>query len=182
MAQLTQLARRLGTSQRTLRRAADLGLLRATRVSERRVDVPDAEQRYLRARWPLLSGLRGALRTEPNVRLAVLFGSTARGDDHATSDVDILVDLRDPSRSGMFDLQARLGDAVTRDIDLVRLHDAQQQSWLLAEILQDGRVLIDRDGAWPALSADADRVALAGERDLDDLATAALRRVRTRAR
>lgn len=182
MAELTTLARRLNTNQRTLRRAVDLGLLRATRLSERRVHIPDAEQRYLLDRWPLLASLRRALRTEPNVRLAVLFGSTARGDDHAKSDVDILVDLHDPSRSIMFELQTRLSDAVERDIDLVRLDDAKQQSWLLAEIVQDGRVLVDRDATWKQLIANADGFAIAGERDLDELTMAALQRVRTRAR
>ena len=45
--------------------------------------------------WSLLSALRRALRTEPNVRLAVVYGSFARGDDVSDSDLDLLVSLRE---------------------------------------------------------------------------------------
>ena len=41
----------------------------------------------------LVADLRRALRTEPNVRLAVLYGSLARGDEDAGSDLDLLVSL-----------------------------------------------------------------------------------------
>jgi predicted nucleotidyltransferase len=176
MSDLASIAQRLGISQRTLRRAADVGMLRATRVSERRVHIPDAEKRYLRDQWELLSSLRGALRTEPNVKLAVLFGSTARGDDGPESDVDILVDLRDPDLFRRYELESRLADAVNRRVQLVRLHDATAAPWFLSEVIDDARVLVDRAGQWPAIAANRNAIAAAGDRELDERARAVLAR------
>jgi len=178
MSDLALLSRTVGASERTLRRAAGLGLVKADRVSERRLRVPDAERRYLKRSWPLLVALRGALRTEPNVELAVLFGSAARGTDAPGSDVDVLVGLRDPDRFRMLEMQDRLARALGRRVDVVRLADAQRDAWLLAEVLGEGRVLVDRGGRWPALAAQADRVRRRGERDLDTRARAALDRAR----
>ncbi len=44
----------------------------------------------------MIALLRSALRTEHNVRFALLFGSSALGTDTPNSDVDVLVALRDP--------------------------------------------------------------------------------------
>jgi predicted nucleotidyltransferase len=158
MSDLSRLASTLNTSERTLRRAAGVGLLKADRVSERRLRVPDAERRYLESRWSLLAGLRAALRTEPNVELAVLFGSAARGTDGEGSDLDILVGVRDPDRFRVLELQDRLAQALGRKVDVVRLADAERSPWLMAEILTEGRVLVDRVGRWPAMAARAGRV------------------------
>ena len=91
--ELSQLADELGADARTLRRAAADGTIRCERVSARRQRVEEDERRYAMEHWPLLSTLRRALRTEPNVRLAVLYGSVARGDDTPDSDLDLLVSL-----------------------------------------------------------------------------------------
>src|SRR5438270_4826625 len=96
---LRTLAGELETTDRTLRRAFRQGMFRATRPSARKLDLPLAERVYLRRAWPLLSSLRGALRTEPSVGLAVLFGSRARGDERAESDVDLVLELRERSGS-----------------------------------------------------------------------------------
>src|SRR5689334_6635141 len=89
---LPEVARSLGTTDRTLRRAVAEGLVRGQRSSARKFDMPLSEREYLSANWPLLRELRDALRTEPSVRAAVLFGSYARGEQHEESDVDILAD------------------------------------------------------------------------------------------
>ena len=151
-------------------------MVRATRVSERRVHIPDAEKRYLRDRWELLSTLRGALRTEPNVKLAVFFGSTARGDDGPESDVDILVDLHDPDLFRRYELESRLAESVERPVHLVELRDAKEAPWFLSEIIDEARVLVDRSGQWPALAAKRDAIAAAGDRELDERARAVLAR------
>ena len=117
---LRVLARHLDLPERTLRRAASQGLIRGQRLSERRFRTTLREEAYLRSHWPLLSALRAALRTEPNVRLAVLFGSVATGAEGEGSDVDLLVALRDPSAAGLAALAARLSDRVGRDVQLVR--------------------------------------------------------------
>ncbi len=176
MSELARLSAAVGASERTLRRAARSGLFQAEWLSERRLRIPYAEHRYLTARWPLLAALRRALRTEPNIRLAVLFGSAARGEDGPDSDVDVLVELRDPGRFRMMELEDRLAGALSRPVDLVRLGDARRDQLLLSEILADGRVLVDRDELWPELTSQRDSIRLRSERDLALLAGEALRR------
>jgi predicted nucleotidyltransferase len=150
---LRKLARYLDVPERTLRRAATEGLLHGRRVSERRYETTLREEQYLREHWPLLRSLRAALRTEPNVRLAVLFGSMATGQESENSDIDLLVVLRDPAAAAVAALAQRLSDRVGRDVQLVRLEDAERSAILMADALAQGRVLIDRDGAWPRLRA-----------------------------
>lgn len=95
MGAVSQLAAELDAPERTLRRAVALGAVGSRRLSARRLRLVDGEPEYLRDHWGLLSELRGAFRAEPRVRLAVLFGSMARGDDDISSDVDLLVNLRE---------------------------------------------------------------------------------------
>src|SRR5438105_4437154 len=85
---LPQLANELDTTDRTLRRAVQEGLVRSHRVSPRKLEMPISERTYLRQNWPVLRELRDALRTEPSVRAAILFGSYARGEQHEASDID----------------------------------------------------------------------------------------------
>jgi predicted nucleotidyltransferase len=150
---LGQLARYLEVPERTLRRAAAEGLIRGQRLSERRYKTTLREESYLRSHWTLLSGLRRALRTEPNVRLAVLFGSLAKGEASEDSDLDLLVSLRDGSAGGVAALSGRLGQRVGRSVQVVRLEEAERAPTLMADVLADGRVLVDRDGIWPRLLA-----------------------------
>lgn len=150
---LRVLARHLEVPERTLRRAAAQGLVHGQRLGERRFKTTLREEVYLRRHWPLLSGLRGALRTEPNVRLAVLFGSFATGADAASSDVDLLVVLRDCAPGVVAALSGRLADRLGRDVQLVRLEEAERSPGLMLDVLADGRVLVDREGLWPRLKA-----------------------------
>lgn len=169
------LARRIGADERTLRRAVALGLVHADRTSPRRVQLEPEELRYLGEHWLLLRRLRSALRTEPNVRLAVLFGSAARGDQGSASDLDLLVELRDESWERRGRLNTRLEQAVRRPVDLVALSRASAS--LITAALRDGRVLVDRDGKWPSLKRDESKwVAAAGreERREREAARAAL--------
>src|SRR5215218_6386416 len=107
MTELEILARQIGANERTLRRAFNEGTLRAERPTPRTLKLGAGEQRYLRRSWGLIASLRAVLRTEQNVRLALLFGSTARGDDDASSDVDLLVEMRDSSLVRIADLVAK---------------------------------------------------------------------------
>jgi predicted nucleotidyltransferase len=107
----------------------------------------------------LLSGLRRALRTEPNVRLAVLYGSAARGEADADSDLDILVELKQDNLFAAAGLRRRLEQATGREIGLARLPRARSQApLLLAEVLSEGRVLVDRGNRWPELQAERDTI------------------------
>lgn len=151
MTELALLAEEVGVSERTLRRAANQGTLRAARPTSGARGLAASERRYVRRAWPLLSALRAALRTEQNVRFALLFGSTARGTDAPTSDVDVLVELRDPSLERVVDLSAKLTAIVGRPVDVVRLQDAEAEPLLLADVVAEGRVLVDREELWARL-------------------------------
>jgi predicted nucleotidyltransferase len=109
------------------------------------------EEAYLRAHWPLLSALRAALRTEPGVRLAVLFGSLATGDSHRRSDVDLLVSLAESSVGQVAELTGRLERQLGREVQVVQLPEAEGVPLLMVDALERGRVLVDRDGEWPRL-------------------------------
>lgn len=147
------LANHLGVPERTLRRAAAEGLVRGERTSARRFVTSLREESYLREHWPLLRSLRAALRTEPSVRLAVLFGSLATGRASERSDVDVLVRLVDPSARRVAELTGRLEDRIGRDVQLVRIEDAAQVPALMRDVLEQGRVLVDREQEWSRLTA-----------------------------
>lgn len=67
-----------------------------------------------------LRALLPDLRTRYGVTSLSLFGSVARGDQSATSDVDILVDYADtPSLFAHIELEAHLSDALGAKVDLV---------------------------------------------------------------
>lgn len=150
---LQDLAETLQVNERTLRRAWTLGTVRGERVTPYKLRVPVEERVYLRRHWPTIGRLRAALRTEPNVSFAVLFGSVARGDDDEQSDVDLLVGFRKPELGKGGELATRLRGHIDVPIDVVVLEDALRRASFMVEILRDGRVLVDRDGRWPELSA-----------------------------
>ena len=64
-----------------------------------------------------------ALRQELSERYTVVrigvFGSCARGDDSPESDVDILVELAEPTFDHYMDLKFRLEEVLGRPVDLV---------------------------------------------------------------
>ena len=151
MTTLGLIANDVGVSERTLRRAVNEGAVHASRPTPRTLELPLPEVRYVRRSWRLLSALRSALRTEHNVRFALLFGSTATGTDTPTSDVDVLVDLRDSSLERVVDLSTKLSRATGRPVDVVRLQDAKDDPLFLADLLAEGRVLVDREELWPRL-------------------------------
>jgi predicted nucleotidyltransferase len=160
---LPELAAELEANDRTLRRAAELGLLRLNRPSPRKVNVPIAERIYLRRHWRFLSDLREALRTEPAVAFAVLFGSRARGDERVDSDVDLIVGFR--HRSDRREVEARLSRRLDLAVHIVKFEDARVAPRLLAEVIREGRVIVDREGAWSRLTVDRDRIAQAASRE-----------------
>lgn len=160
MVELSQLAHELGADARTLRRAAADGTIRCERVSARRQRVEEDERRYATEHWPLLSTLRRALRTEPNVRLAALYGSVARGDDTPDSDLDLLVSLAEDRPDAAVKLAVRLERALGREVDVTRLNRIQDAApLLLLGAIDEGRVVLDRDGEWAGLKARRSEIA-----------------------
>lgn len=149
---LAETARDLRCDERTLRRYLSQGLLRGERAGRGELRLGAAEERYLRDHWTLLSVLRRALRTEHSVRLAVLFGSTAIGEDQPESDVDLLIDHSTGDLEQVAALRRRLQKRIDRPLHLVLLEDVLESPVLLADILEEGRVIADRDGMWPLLT------------------------------
>jgi hypothetical protein len=94
--------------------------------------------------------LRACLRdAPPGVVCAYLFGSEARGEARAGSDVDVAV-LYEPAPAarldaGPLDLEGQLERALGRPVQLVVLNAAPAD--LVHRVLRDGRVLLDRDRA-----------------------------------
>lgn len=164
MTGLALLADEVGVSERTLRRAVSTGVLRGSRSAPRKLELSLGERDYVRRSWGLVSALRAALRTESNVRFALLFGSAATGADTPESDVDVLVDLRDGSLVRVLDLAAKLTRLTGRSVDLTQLEDAEAEPSFLAEAVADGRVLVDREGLWPGLRAGEDDLRRRGAR------------------
>lgn len=175
MVALADLAREVGADARTMRRAAADGTIRCERSSPRRQNVDELEHTYAIAHWPTLAKLRKLLRTEPNVRLAVLYGSTARGADTPTSDVDLLISFATDRPETATRLAARLERGLGREVDVARLNRARNSApLLLLQAIEDGRVLLDRDDMWPDV--------LAHRSEIEQLANRAHEARRKRAR
>lgn len=152
MGHLLKLAWEVGVPERSLRRAVSTGTLRCRRPTPRRLEVDATERDYLRSHWVLLAQLRDVLRTEPNVRFAVIFGSLARGDERADSDLDLVVEFRQRDRRGRIRLAGKLEAVSERRVQMLHLRDLEECAPdLLGEVVLEGRVLVDRDECWPGL-------------------------------
>jgi predicted nucleotidyltransferase len=156
---LREVAATIDADERTLRRAVSRGAVRCRHPTARRLVVPEDEREYLETHWKLLSHLQNLLRTEPKVRLAVLYGSSARGDDTDESDVDVMVALRDEKPGDSVRLASRLQGALGTNVDVASLSRVESESpLLLLQVLNEGRVLVDRDGLWNDLRAKRDAI------------------------
>jgi len=108
--------------------------------------------------------------------IVVLCGLLATGDDREHSDLDLLVVLADESVGRMADLAERLSSRTGRDVQPVRLVDAEGSPPLMSDVLSRGRGLVDRGGRWPDLQTQAkrwrrlaDRRERSGIETMDDL-------------
>lgn len=149
--ELARIAQGVGCSERTVRRYVGEGLLRSRSVLPGGLELSEEEQSYLSSHWRLLAGMKHALRTERDVRLAVLFGSTAVGEDRPDSDLDLLIVRRSATARAKAALSIRLSRALSKQVHLVDLEQAEASPTLLADVLLEGRPLIDRDGLWGGL-------------------------------
>jgi hypothetical protein len=97
---------------------------------------------------PLEATLAAFFDAGPHSVVAVyLFGSVARGDDSASSDVDVGVLFEQPPpvrlTGGRLTLEGDLERHLGRPVDLVVLNTASAD--LVHRVLRDGRVVVDRD-------------------------------------
>ena len=93
----------------------------------------------------LLSDIRNAaLRSLPNALAIYVYGSVARNDEHANSDIDIAVLLR--PKAQITDLLGTIGGLASelhRDVNLINLRNAG--NILRKEVLTDGVLLYAQD-------------------------------------
>lgn len=158
MKELSILSEEVGVSERTLRRAINNQTLRASRPSPRKLKISLSEKQFISRNWGLISSLQSALRTEHNVRFALLFGSVARGEATAGSDIDLLVEMRDGTLERQLELEIKLEDRLGKSVEVVLVNDARRNPVLMAQAVADGRLLLDRDGRWAQIQefTDAD--------------------------
>jgi len=102
----------------------------------------------------LIDRLRERAASLPELKLAVLFGSTARGEARPRSDVDLGVLLETYTPDLRFKVEAELGRAAGRAVDVILLDDAPPL--LRFEIARDGVLLFQReDHLWTDFKARA---------------------------
>jgi predicted nucleotidyltransferase len=90
----------------------------------------------------IVEDLERQLRTMPDVLLAVLYGSMARGEEGAGSDADVGLLLRDQDLAARYAAEASLGRAARTQLDVVYLDEAPPL--LRFEIARDGVLLLER--------------------------------------
>ena len=94
--------------------------------------------------------LRSVLSAFPHIELALLFGSVARGQAHAQSDIDLAVAARRALTAAQkIALIEALAECTGRPIDLIDLRTVGEP--LLGQILRHGRRLLGSDTAYGQL-------------------------------
>ncbi|MDZ7362827.1 MAG: nucleotidyltransferase domain-containing protein [candidate division KSB1 bacterium] len=98
----------------------------------------------------LLHNLSRALKSEPDIAFAYLFGSVAKGRSGPLSDVDVAVYFDADNARSRFDrhlqLMSKLAKALQQnDVDVVSLQDAPVD--LAFEVLAHGKLLFSKDDA-----------------------------------
>lgn len=91
-----------------------------------------------------LQKLRAILEADPDLRLAFVYGSFARGKETAASDLDLAVAFSEaltPERR--IELAQSLGKKIGREVDLVDLRSAR--GLIIEEAISHGKLLINRD-------------------------------------
>ena len=85
------------------------------------------------------------LTAEPRIAYALVFGSCARGTQHAHSDFDLAIGCASPPFSVLEvgDLIGRLEAAAGRSVDLTLLDEAPPG--LAYRVFRDGKILLERD-------------------------------------
>ncbi len=91
----------------------------------------------------MLETLRAGLSGQPDLDLAYLFGSQARGESGKTSDVDVAVLFGHPiDLMKLGALQEGLSELLGRPVDLVDLRTAGPL--LTKEVVSDGQLIVSR--------------------------------------
>lgn len=99
---------------------------------------------------PIETSIQAALVRHPEIRLAILFGSLATGEERLDSDVDLAIDA-----GRLFDgaskmlLMAEIAECTGRPVDLVDLRAIGEP--LLGQILKYGKRILGKDSVYAEL-------------------------------
>jgi predicted nucleotidyltransferase len=98
----------------------------------------------------LTQAILAAIDTQPGIRLAILFGSLAVGQERADSDLDLAVDFGHRLTTGeKLSLMNELAKRTGRPVDLVDLYVVGEP--LLGQILRHGKRLLGRETCYADL-------------------------------
>lgn len=91
---------------------------------------------------PLATSVRSVLERHPEVRLALVFGSRARGTARAGADLDLALEVVRGRELDRLALMAELRSATGLDVDVVDVTTGRPVGYpLLAALNRDGRVI-----------------------------------------
>jgi predicted nucleotidyltransferase len=145
--QARRAAERAGVTPARLAAWGRMGLFRGAAGTGAMVLAP-SESEWLIDHADLVMALQETA-DEHSVDTLILFGSVARGDDSTASDVDLVADgagVEDPAARIAF--RAALAERLRRPVDVTTLGAAREVPMLLLSAMVDGRVVLDRRGAW----------------------------------
>jgi predicted nucleotidyltransferase len=98
----------------------------------------------------LIQAILAAIDTQPGIRLAILFGSLAVGQERADSDLDLAVDAGHRLTTGeKLALVNELAERTGRPVDLVDLYAVGEP--LLGQILRHGKRLLGSETCYADL-------------------------------
>jgi predicted nucleotidyltransferase len=143
----------LGAVQQALRDLERLGLVitdSVGRAGVHRINEDHEAVAALRSLASPLDMLARVVREEaPEAQAVIVFGSIARGEAHADSDIDLVV-VAPEGWEGRGDLRERVHTRLGNDCDVLHFtaqglsHAAAEQEPVVAEILRDGIALVGR--------------------------------------
>jgi len=91
--------------------------------------------------------IKRVLDRHPNIRLAVLFGSMAKGKEGRDSDIDLAVDVERPlDAQETIQLISELAETLGRPVDLVDFSTVGEP--LLGQIMTGGRRILGEDSRY----------------------------------
>ena len=141
----------LGAVQQALRNLERIGVITTETVGRAGVHrINDSHEAIVPLRSlasPIEMLTRVVRAAAPNVEAVVVFGSVARGEAHAGSDIDLAV-IAPEAWDGRADLQQQVHERLGNDCDILHLtredfaRAPKEREPVVAEILRDGLALV----------------------------------------
>lgn len=141
----------LGAVQQALRDLEQIGVITTETVGRAGVHRINEQHESIAALRALASPMEALTRVvqdaAPNAHAVIVFGSVARGDARADSDIDLAV-VAPPSWDGRVELQQAVQERLGNACDVIQLTNAdftralKDREPVVAEILRDGLPLV----------------------------------------